>query len=119
MLCWNNKQVFQNRINTSLPTLLKTLSISVRNTNEWKNILARELSILAFSVLPFSLLQVDCENDTEIKLQLSGKALNADTLKTPLIALSNYVFNGLREDAVNINNGVVSEAHVEVLTDRE
>ena len=102
-----------------LPTSLRTLLISARNTNVWKNTLAKEQSILVFSVQLSFLLQLDCENDTEIKLQLSGKSLNADTLKTPLIALSNYVFNGLREDAVNINNGVVSEAYVEVLTDRE
>lgn len=40
-------------------------------------------------------------------------------MKTPLIAISNYVFNGLREDAIMINNGAVSEGFVKVSTDRE
>lgn len=92
---------------------------SVKNTNVWKNTFIRELSILVFSVRLSLQLIVDCENDSEIKLQISGATLNADTIKTPIIALSNYVFNGLREDAVNINNGTVSEAFVEVLTDRQ
>ena len=65
------------------------------------------------------LFNIDCEKDSEIKLQLSGTVLNASTVKTPMIAISNYVFNGLREDAININNGVVSEAYVKISTDRE
>ena len=52
-------------------------------------------------------------------MQLSGTVLNASTVKTPMIAISNYVFNGLREDAININNFVVSEAYVMIYTDRE
>ena len=36
-----------------------------------------------------------------------------------MIAISNYVFNGLREDAVSINNGVVSEACIKITTDKE
>ena len=53
---------------------------------------------------------VDCETSNEIVLQLSGKILNKDTVKTPMIAISNYVFNGLHEDAISINSGTVSEA---------
>ena len=36
-----------------------------------------------------------------------------------MIAISNYVFNGLREDAVSINNGTVSEARIKITTDKE
>lgn len=36
-----------------------------------------------------------------------------------MIAISNYVFNGLREDAVSINNGMVSEACIKITTDKE
>lgn len=62
---------------------------------------------------------VDCETSSEIVLQLSGKTLNKDTVKTPMIAISNYVFNGLHEDAISINNGAVSEAYVKITTDKE
>ena len=62
---------------------------------------------------------VDCETSNEIVLQLSGKILNKDTVKTPMIAISNYVFNGLHEDAISINNGTVSEAYVKITTDKE
>ena len=36
-----------------------------------------------------------------------------------MIAIANYVFNGLREDAISIANGKVSEAYIEVLSDKE
>ena len=62
---------------------------------------------------------VDCEKDTELTLLTSGKKLSEETVKTPLIAISNYLFNGLREDSISISNGLVSEAYVSVSTDRE
>lgn len=62
---------------------------------------------------------VDCETSNDITVQISGKTLNKDTVKTPMIAISNYVFNGLHEDAVSINNGVISEAYVKITTDKE
>lgn len=40
-------------------------------------------------------------------------------MKTPIIAISNYVFNGLRQDAVSISDGAISEAFVSVSTDKE
>lgn len=54
-----------------------------------------------------------------MKLQISGKVLNTETVKTPIIAIANYVFNGLREDAIMINNGTVNEGYVQICTDRE
>lgn len=54
-----------------------------------------------------------------MKLQISGKVLNTETVKTPIIAIANYVFNGLREDAIMINNGTINEGYVQICTDRE
>ena len=62
---------------------------------------------------------VDCEKDTELTLLSSGKKLSEETIKTPLIAISNYLFNGLREEAISISHGVVSEGCVTISTDRE
>lgn len=62
---------------------------------------------------------VDCEQDEELHLNISGKTLSASTVKTPIIAISNYVFNGLRQDAVSISDGAISEAFVSVFTDKE
>lgn len=52
-------------------------------------------------------------------LLISGKKLSEETIKTPVIAISNYLFNGLREDALSIANGKVSEAYISISTDRE
>lgn len=52
-------------------------------------------------------------------LLISGKKLSEETVTTPIIAISNYLFNGLREDAVSIADGVVSEACISISTDRE
>ena len=52
-------------------------------------------------------------------LLISGKKLSEETIKTPVIATSNYLFNGLREDALSIANGKVSEAYISISTDRE
>ena len=76
--------------------------------------------ILLFSVtLSVFHFFVDCEKDTELTLLSSGKKLSEETVKTPLIAISNYLFNGLREEAISISHGVVSEGYVTVSTDRE
>lgn len=61
----------------------------------------------------------NCEQDEELHLNISGKTLSASTVKTPIIAISNYVFNGLRQDAVSISDGAISEAFVSVSTDKE
>ena len=52
-------------------------------------------------------------------LLISGKKLSEETIKTPVIAISNYLFNGLREDALSFANGKVSEAYISISTDRE
>ena len=52
-------------------------------------------------------------------LLISGKKLSEETIKTPVIAISNYLFNGLREDALSIANGKVREAYISISTDRE
>lgn len=62
---------------------------------------------------------VDCEKDEEIHLNISGKTLSASTVQTPIIAISNYVFNGLRQDAFSLSDGAISEAFVSVSTDKE
>lgn len=75
---------------------------------------------MLFSVfLAIFYLFIDCEKDTELTLLSSGKKLSEETVKTPLIAISNYLFNGLREEAISISHGVVSEGCVTVSTDRE
>ncbi|KAK8794170.1 hypothetical protein JH06_0410 [Blastocystis sp. subtype 4] len=61
----------------------------------------------------------NCEKDSEMTLLISGKKLSEETIKTPVIAISNYLFNGLREDALSIANGKVSEAYISISTDRE
>ena len=62
---------------------------------------------------------VDCEKDSEMTLLISGKKLSEETITTPIIAISNYLFNGLREDALSIADGKVSEAYISISTDRE
>lgn len=60
----------------------------------------------------------DCEKDTELTLQLSGVKLTSETLKTPLVAIANYVFNGLREESISINHGEVSEGCITILGEK-
>lgn len=60
---------------------------------------------------------VDCEKDSEFNLQISGVKLSAETVETPIIAIANYVFNGLREQSISINNGTVSEGCIKILAD--
>ena len=40
-------------------------------------------------------------------------------MKTPIIAIANYVFNGLKEAAVTINEKKVSEAYITVSTEKK
>ena len=100
--------------------LPRKLWTSVRSISVWKIISRREWLILLFSVtLSVFYFFVDCEKDTELTLLSSGKKLSEETVKTPLIAISNYLFNGLREEAISISHGIVSEGYVTVSTDRE
>lgn len=34
-----------------------------------------------------------------------------------MIAIANYVFNGLREQSISINNGIVSEGCIKIMAD--
>lgn len=59
----------------------------------------------------------DCEKDSEFSLQISGAKLSPETVETPMIAIANYVFNGLREQSISINNGIVSEGCIKIMAD--
>lgn len=41
----------------------------------------------------------------QIKLELSNKELNEETLSNPLFVVENYVFSNLRNDAIRVENG--------------
>lgn len=75
-------------------------------------------SISLCSVFLFFSFDPDCEKDTELTLQLSGVKLTSETLKTPLVAIANYVFNGLREESISINHGEVSEGCITILGEK-
>lgn len=51
----------------------------------------------------------DAGEDTEILLSRSGETLSPRTLKNPLVAIANYVFDGLPQDAFTIRDGKVFE----------
>ncbi len=50
------------------------------------------------------------ETDTQLKLNLSGKTLDATTVKNPVIAIANYFFDSIRQDLYRVDNGSLLEA---------
>ncbi len=44
------------------------------------------------------------EDDCSLNLMISGKTLNAGQLRNPLVAIANYFFDTIRQDAFRINN---------------
>jgi len=62
---------------------------------------------------------VDVVADEQIKLVSSGKVLNQHTLKHPLIAFANYLFDSIPNDIFRVNNGELSEARTRLTIDEE
>ena len=71
-----------------------------------------DLGILDFAIF-------DAEVDDSIHLIHSNVTLDSNSIKTPLICISNYVYNGLVEDLYSINNKKVQEGYAFVETDRQ
>ena len=67
----------------------------------------------------YSFDSVDAEVDDSIHLIHSNVTLDSNSIKTPLICISNYVYNGLVEDLYSINNKKVQEGYAFVETDRQ
>ena len=59
----------------------------------------------------------DAERDRELKLFHSGKTLSPGSLHNPVVALANYVFDTLRQDAFRLVEGQLQEATVALYTE--
>jgi tetratricopeptide (TPR) repeat protein len=61
----------------------------------------------------------DAEGDDELRLVNSGEALSAETLRNPLVVVSNYLFDSLPQDAFAVEGGRLFETLVTVSTGRK
>lgn len=59
----------------------------------------------------------DAERDRELKLYRSGVTLSPGSVRNPVIALANYVFDTLRQDAFRLVEGQLQEATVALYTE--
>ena len=62
-------------------------------------------------------LLADAERDRELKLFHSGKTLGPNSLRNPVVAIANYVFDTLRQDAFRLVEGQLQEATVALYTE--
>ena len=83
----------------------------------WRNLRFRFIWYFSLSCLVYQVL--DCEKQQEIELLNSGVKLNSETMKNPSIFISNYVFNGLKQDLYSYKDGELQEGYVTVFTDKE
>ena len=58
----------------------------------------------------------DAETHRELSLVHSGVTLRPGSLKAPVVAIANYVFDTLRQDAFRVVEGQLQEAMVSVYT---
>jgi tetratricopeptide (TPR) repeat protein len=61
----------------------------------------------------------DAEGDGELRLVNSGEALSAESVRNPLVVVSNYLFDSLPQDAFAVAGGQLFEALVTVTTGRK
>ena len=61
----------------------------------------------------------DADNSASIKLQVSGKELGVGSCANPVLAICNYIFDTLRQDAFRIVDGQLQEALIGVQSPRE
>jgi hypothetical protein len=63
--------------------------------------------------------QFDPLLDREMRLEVSGAALNADTVDGPVLAIANYVFDSIEQDLFEIEERMLYECRVAVQGDLE
>lgn len=56
--------------------------------------------------------------DKPIELKLSNITLSENTLKNPMIAIANYIFDSIPPDAFRVENGKLHEGLISVMTDK-
>jgi tetratricopeptide (TPR) repeat protein len=61
----------------------------------------------------------DAERDEELRLNGSGEVLSAQTVRNPLVVVSNYFFDSLPQDAFAVAEGQLYETLVTVSTTRK
>mmetsp|Transcript_3042 Transcript_3042/g.4527 ORF Transcript_3042/g.4527 Transcript_3042/m.4527 type:complete len:565 (+) Transcript_3042:19-1713(+) len=107
---------FLPKTNLDLPFKLIMSDFTENNIKFWKNHPSLQKYIKA-GIIDFA--KFDAEQDVEIKLILSGKTLNKNTIKNPMVLVANYIFDTLRHEAFRINDGKLQEALITVTSDRE
>jgi len=66
-------------------------------------------------VLDFAVFRPDTDN--EVRLKNSGGEISKEQIQNPLIVISNYVFNAMKQDAFRIFDGTVKEARYTLYRD--
>ncbi len=69
-------------------------------------------SLVAEGLLDFAVL--DADRLGPLRLEVSGRLLEAGTLRAPVLGIANYVFDTLRHDGYTVRGGALRECHVAV-----